>query len=106
MILKKPINPSLYHFNFKALRRSTRIEIARLTIRKNHIGLSMEAIIQLGSPKYLAELFDLGMTSTRAIINEMRASKKWRTSVVSYDRMLRVNVKDFETYWKTKSFIQ
>lgn len=58
------------------------------------------------SPKHLAELFDLGMTSTRAIINEMRASKKWRTSVVSYDRMLRVNVKDFETYWKTKSFIQ
>ena len=58
------------------------------------------------SPKHLAELFDLGMTSTRALINEMRASKKWRNSVVSYDRMLRVNVKDFETYWKTKSFIQ
>lgn len=58
------------------------------------------------SPKHLSELFDMGMTSTRAIIDEMRASKKWRNSVVSYDRMLRVNVKDFETYWKTKSFIQ
>lgn len=57
------------------------------------------------SPKHLAEIFDLGMTSARAIIDEMRASKKWRNSVVSYDRMLRVNIKDFETFWKKKSFL-
>lgn len=58
------------------------------------------------SPANLAKLYDLGMTHTRALINEMRASKKWRTSVVAYNRMICVNIADFEKFWKTKSFIR
>ncbi|WP_044503195.1 hypothetical protein [Megasphaera massiliensis] len=57
------------------------------------------------SPKHLAELYDLGMTCTRALIDEMRASKKWRPSVIAYDRMVRVNIADFEAFWRTKSVV-
>lgn len=58
------------------------------------------------SPTNIAKLFDLGMTHTRELINEMRASKKWRNSVIAYNRVVRVNIADFERFWKAKSFVR
>lgn len=54
----------------------------------------------------IMKLFDLGKTHTYDLINEMRASPKWRTSVVAYDGVVRVNLADFERFWKKKSVIK
>lgn len=48
----------------------------------------------------------LGHTHTRELVNEMRQSRKWRGSVVVYDRVLRVNLADFETFWRKKSILK
>lgn len=54
----------------------------------------------------IMKLFDLGRTHTYDLIQEMRASPKWRTSVVAYDGVVRVNLADFERFWKKKSVIK
>lgn len=54
----------------------------------------------------IMKLFDLGKTHTYDLINEMRASPKWRTSVVAYDGLVRVNLADFEKFWLKKSVIK
>ncbi len=54
----------------------------------------------------IMKLFDLGKTHTYDLINEMRASPKWRTSVVAYDGLVRVNLADFEKFWRKKSVIK
>lgn len=54
----------------------------------------------------IMKLFDLGRTHTYDLINEMRASPKWRTSVVAYDGVIRVNLADFERFWKAKSILK
>lgn len=54
----------------------------------------------------LAQLFELGNTHVRELIKEMRLSRRWRGSVVCYQRVLRVNLADFEKFWKSKSLIK
>ena len=56
--------------------------------------------------KELQRLFMLGHTHTRELVNEMRQSRKWRGSVVVYDRVLRVNLADFETFCRKKSILK
>ena len=58
------------------------------------------------SVKDIQRLFTLKPTHTRKLINEMRESKQWRGSVVCYDRVLRINLQDFETFWKKKSVVK
>lgn len=51
----------------------------------------------------IVELFQLGKTHVSELIKEMRESKRWRNSVVMYHKVTRVNLKDFETFWRSKS---
>ena len=54
----------------------------------------------------IMKLYDLGKTHTYELINEMRASPKWRTSIVAYGNVVRVNLEDFEKFWRKKSVIK
>lgn len=59
-----------------------------------------------GSIKDLAKCFSLSCDHVRDLVDEMRNSRTWRGSVVSYPRILRVNIDDFEKFWRRKSLIK
>ncbi len=53
-------------------------------------------------PKTIAHSYCFNLSYVLRIINEMRKSKKWRDSVVSYNHKTIVNLADFEKFQQEK----
>lgn len=57
-------------------------------------------------PKDLEKLFSLGHTHVYDLIGQMKKHPKWRGSIVAYDHVTRVNIADFEKFWRGKSVVK
>lgn len=54
-----------------------------------------------GKASDIATKYSLGRTHVYDLISRMRKTRKYKTSVVQYHNVLRVNLEDFDAFWRS-----
>lgn len=54
------------------------------------------------TPEAIARAYCFNLIYVLKLISEMRASEKWRDSIVNYNHRVIVNIADFKEFWREK----